>query len=136
MLKRKCCYFPSYEKRFHGKSPVKTRDQVEGALIDMGMANIADSFCPFTLAKHCCIHKASPQPRLIPLFVHSLITETIHKGPIMKIHPLANMFNQNLPAHPSTDSPLLQKYLFLLLYLVLAAAAFAASPTPWFASLG
>lgn len=48
--------------------------------------------------------------KLAPPKVHSLIWpqthfQDKHQGPTIKMYYLANMFNQDLPAHPSTDYP-------------------------------
>lgn len=101
-----------------------------------GLALCPCSLPPPPLKTMDYIPKASQSPRSLPLFGHWLNPEKKHQGPTIKIHSLANLSDQDLPTHPSTDSLLsltnlsLQKHPPWLSCLLAATAAFADTPPP------
>lgn len=71
------------------------------------MGNMADMFCPFALVLslviNCYIPQASPQG-IVPYLTTDSSLRQKHLGYQIKIPYSANLSNQDLPTHSSTDS--------------------------------
>lgn len=91
----------------------------EGVLTRQSMANIGLTMANIVkqsgfalylfsspLLKLITFLKLAPIPRSVLWFGHQLISETKHWSPMIKIHYLAGLSNQDLPVHSSIDSPL------------------------------